>query len=197
MAHYSAARHAVTPRTGFGRKIAMRTPSSALPTASTASTRPSAGGRVVLPVHRPRRVRRRGVALCVRCRLDRGAGIGALRAGGAVHARRRLDAADRRACARRHLLCAGEAAHRRRSSICSARSSSCCRLPTVLGAPFDSLCGAFVGHSRALARSERPAVRLSAQDAHSGVCRSHRPAGCRASDPRRARSDRAARSAVR
>ena len=42
-----------------------------------------------------------------------------------------------------------------------------------------------------LARDQRLAVRLSAQDAHSALCASDRPAGHRASDPRRAAAGRA------
>ena len=141
---------------------------------------------LVLPLRRAGRVRRRGDALCARPRLDPAAGIGALRACRPVHAGRRLDAAGRRSCARRHLLRAGEAAHARRSSTSSARSSFCCPSPSRLSALSLPYVGALVGDSRRLAGDERPAVRLSAQDADPAVRAADRPARRRAGDPRRA-----------
>ena len=73
------------------------------------------------------RIRRGAAALRARPRLDLVAGVDPLRACGAVPARRRLDVAGGRPCARRRVLRAARRRAPRRGSICSARCCCCFR----------------------------------------------------------------------
>ena len=148
-------------------------------------------GGMVLSIPRAGRICRGRDALSARHRLDPAAGIGAVCPCGAVHAGRGLDAADRRSCPGRCLLCAGRAPYQgadRSVRDCRFSFPGCdCHRTAVR-----SLCRAVVGDPRRIARNKRTAVRLSAQDADPAVCRSARLAGHRAGDPCRFGAGRAA-----
>ena len=153
-------------------------------------------GGVVLPVHRAGAVRRGGAALRVRHRLDLAAGIDHLRPRDAVHAGRGLDAAGRRPCARRHLLCRRVAAHQGDGRSARRAALSAALRARARSAVRAALRGALLGDPGALARDQRTAVRLSAQDADSRCSRScwRCRASRRRSAPRRARRAAAAGS---
>src|SRR5665647_2030747 len=113
-------------------------------------------------------VRAGGGALSVRAGFDLGDRGGDLRPRHAVHAGCGLDAARRRPCAGRRVLCRGLSAHPRHHRS-AGRAAAVAAVRDGADLAVAALCGALVGHSRAFAGVERVAAGVPAQDADPAV----------------------------
>ena len=147
---------------------------------------PQHGGRargvMVRARHRADRLRRGAAALRARPRLDLAAGVDPLRACGAVPARRRLDPAGGRPRARRRVLCAALRRAPRRGSICCGALLLLLPFALAIIVFCAALCGALLGDPGTLARDQRAAAGVPAQDADPAVRAAARAAGRGAGD---------------
>src|SRR5215218_6626351 len=116
------------------------------------------------PVRRVDAVCRRADALCARRRLAMDAGIRGLCPWGTVDARSCLDAPRGRARAGRYLLCRRFRAHQGEDRL-DRRGLSAAALRDRADGIVTALCGAVLEYPRALARNQRAADRLFAEDA--------------------------------